>query len=127
MFAPDMSYPVVPPPPSTSLLNLALRIRGAIQSEIGLLGAAKLASPAPRLPPSLASPRTSALLLKTAGLKMGPGSIFLGALRLTGRGDPRTLFSMGANTIITGPLHVDLEAEVRIGDRVNIGHDVALL
>ncbi len=51
----------------------------------------------------------------------------MGQLNVFGEGDWATLFSIGSDTFITGPLHINLAAEVRIGDRVNIGHDVVLL
>jgi serine acetyltransferase len=51
----------------------------------------------------------------------------MGPIRLTGAGDRGELFSIGTDSIITGPLHVDLGASVHIGNRVYIGHDVTLL
>jgi len=51
----------------------------------------------------------------------------MGPLDLTGTGRLAELFSIGDDTFVTGPLHVDLGAAVRIGDRVRIGHHVALL
>ncbi len=69
--------------------------------------------------------RTTALRL--SGLRIGPRSRVMGALRITGPCNPRDLFSIGTDTLVTGPLHVDLGAEVRIGNRVYIGHDVAIL
>ena len=34
---------------------------------------------------------------------------------------------IGSDVVITGPLHIDLGDKVSIGDRIFIGHDVALL
>jgi len=48
-------------------------------------------------------------------------------MRLTGIGNPCGLLCIGENTMITGGLHVDLGASVKIGDGVRIGHDVSLL
>jgi len=51
----------------------------------------------------------------------------MGPLNVTGTGRLAELFSIGDDTFVTGPLHVDLGAAVRIGDRVRLGHHVALL
>jgi maltose O-acetyltransferase len=71
--------------------------------------------------------RARTALLRAAGIPIGVGSLFLGPLNVTGPGDVRVLLSVGARSFITGPLHVDLGAAVRIGNNVQLGHDVALL
>jgi len=71
--------------------------------------------------------RTRTALLRAAGVKIGLHSLILGPVRLTGIGDPCPFLTIGAYTIITGPLHADLAAPVKIGDGVRLGHDVALL
>lgn len=71
--------------------------------------------------------RTRTALLRAAGIPIGAGSLFLGPLNVTGPGDVRALLSVGSRSFITGPLHVDLGAAVRIGNNVQLGHDVALL
>jgi maltose O-acetyltransferase len=50
----------------------------------------------------------------------------MGPLSVTGAGEVG-LLSIGRDTLITGPMHVDLGASVRIGDRVHVGHHVVLL
>jgi acetyltransferase-like isoleucine patch superfamily enzyme len=77
--------------------------------------------------PQLTFARTRTTLLRVAGVRIGEHSLVLGPIRLTGIGDPCRFLSIGANTIITGPFHADLAAEVRIGDWVRLGHDVSLL
>jgi maltose O-acetyltransferase len=126
MFADDMSHPGSPPDYDNSP-PLGAKLARLLHSEVGLLRPARIAEAASAALPSMTFARTRTLMLRAAGFRIGAGSLFLGALRVTGRGDRRTLFSLGEQSIITGPLHVDLEAEVRIGDRVYIGHDVALL
>lgn len=69
--------------------------------------------------------RTS--ILRRAGLRIGERSRVMGALRITGHGDWRNLITIGDDTLITGPLHIDLGAPVHIGNRVHLGHDVKLL
>jgi acetyltransferase-like isoleucine patch superfamily enzyme len=52
----------------------------------------------------------------------------MGPFDVTGLAAPLRLVSIGDDTHITGPLHIDLGgAEVRIGSFVHIGHHVVLL
>jgi maltose O-acetyltransferase len=53
--------------------------------------------------------------------------MILGPLDITGPGDANAMLSFGEETLITGPLHIDLGAFVEIGDRVRMGHHVVLL
>lgn len=71
--------------------------------------------------------RTRTALLKAAGVRIGRRSMLLGAIRLTGIGDPCRFLTIGEDTIITGPIHADLAAPLRIGNHVRIGHDVSFL
>jgi maltose O-acetyltransferase len=66
-------------------------------------------------------------MLRAAGVQIGEHSLIQGKLRLTGHGNPCELLSIGEFTLVTGGLHVDLGAPVRIGSMVRIGHDVSLL
>jgi maltose O-acetyltransferase len=77
--------------------------------------------------PSSAFANTRTALLRAAGVKIGRHSLVQGKLRLTGRGNPCELLTIGEETLITGGLHVDLGAQVRIGNWVRVGHDVSLL
>lgn len=61
------------------------------------------------------------------GLKLGERTRIMGPLLITGSADWRELVHFGAGTFVTGPLRIDVDAEVRVGDRVHIGHDVLLL
>jgi maltose O-acetyltransferase len=69
--------------------------------------------------------RTS--LLRTLGLQIAATSCFAGSLHITGTGSVHDLLSVGPGCHITGPLHIDLTAPVRIGARVYMGYDVELL
>src|SRR5579859_2641524 len=71
--------------------------------------------------------RTRTAILRAAGLRIGERSLVLGAIRLSGTGNVSELFSIGSDSLISGPLHVDLAASVSIGSRVYLGHDVVLL
>jgi maltose O-acetyltransferase len=77
--------------------------------------------------PHFAFNRTRTVVLRAMGLRIGEGSRVMGPLDLTGPGDARELFSIGEATFVSGPLHVDLGAAVRIGSRVQLGHHVVLL
>lgn len=67
------------------------------------------------------------MLFRAAGVRIGPQSRIQGPMRITGLGNACPLLSIGKDTIVTGGLHVDLGAPVRIGNGVRIGHDVTLL
>lgn len=77
--------------------------------------------------PSSAFCRTRTNMLRAAGVTIGPRSLIQGTLRMTGNGHCRRLLSIGEGSLITGGLHVDLGAAIRIGNNVRIGHDVSLL
>ena len=77
--------------------------------------------------PQLTFDRTRTIVLKAAGLRIGPRSLVMGPLRITGNGDRDSRLTIGSDCVITGPLHVDLGGSVHIGDRVYVGHDVAML
>jgi maltose O-acetyltransferase len=80
-----------------------------------------------RMLPQLAFRRLRTALLRASGVRIGARSLIGGEIRITGTGSLRELLSIGEETFITGPLHVDLGGPVRIGDRVQMGHGVALV
>jgi maltose O-acetyltransferase len=69
--------------------------------------------------------RTS--ILRAAGFHIGPRTRVMGPLHVTGEGDYRTQIRIGSDTFISGPLRIDLAADVNIGSNVYVGHDVMLL
>lgn len=78
--------------------------------------------------PTQAFSRTRTMLLRQAGMKIGQSSLIQGPLRITGGVDnPCQYISIGVFTLISGALHADVGAPIRIGNRVRIGHDVSLL
>jgi acetyltransferase-like isoleucine patch superfamily enzyme len=66
-------------------------------------------------------------LLRAMGLRIGAAADIAGTLRVTGSGSLHRRLSVGPGCHITGPLHVDLTAPVRIGARVYMGYDVMLI
>jgi maltose O-acetyltransferase len=77
--------------------------------------------------PHLSFNRTRTAFLRAAGVRIGAGSLIMGGVDVTGPGDLKDLLSIGERTFITGPLHIDLGASVRIGNDVQLGHRVSLL
>jgi maltose O-acetyltransferase len=71
--------------------------------------------------------RLRTALWRSVKLDIGAGSLVMGPLLLSGTGDWQSLLSVGAETYISGPLRIDLGGAVKIGNRVNIGHDCLLL
>jgi acetyltransferase-like isoleucine patch superfamily enzyme len=77
--------------------------------------------------PHLSFNRTRTALLRASGVRLGDGALVMGPLNVTGPGSLNELLTIGDDTFITGPLHVDLGAPVRIGSCVRMGHHVVLL
>lgn len=72
--------------------------------------------------------RSRTALLRSAGVRIGPRSMVQGPLLITGSGDNPCLdVAIGTYSLISGALHCDVGAPIRIGDRVRIGHNVSLL
>ena len=71
--------------------------------------------------------RLRTALLRALGLRIGPTSLFAGPVHITGSGPVRDLLSVGRGCYFTGPLRIDLSAEVHIGDRVYMGYEIMLL
>ncbi len=106
------------------------RLLRAARSEVGFLVAEPrqvLMQMAAGPLPQLSFNRTRTALLRAGGMKIGRGSQIMGPVVITGPGLWRELFEIGEHTFVTGPLRVDLAAQVKIGNRVNLGHAVTLL
>ncbi|MES1174349.1 MAG: hypothetical protein ABUL62_08465 [Myxococcales bacterium] len=111
----------------SSLIALLRKLpRIAVEEVEPLLSGRSLAGIAAALPQQTFN-RTRTALLRRAGIRIGAHSLIQGPLRVTGRGNPCHYLCIGVGTIISGELHVDLDAPVKIGDGVRIGHEVSLL
>jgi len=122
---PESNRETATKPPVNSLLA---RLAGAAKREVVLFYPRYLAAyAAAAILPRLTFNRTRTEIMRAGGLVIGRGSLVLAPIRVTGAGDRSKLLSIGSDSIITGPLHIDLGASVRIGDRVYVGHDVAML
>jgi maltose O-acetyltransferase len=96
--------------------------------ELGALEAGRLAAHAVcGLLPENAFARLRGVLLRLCGLRLGPGTMVNGTIRLHGpRGAARRL-SVGKSCFFTCPLFLDLTGDIRIGDLVTIGNHVRVL
>jgi maltose O-acetyltransferase len=77
--------------------------------------------------PRLCFCRLRTAIYRLAGVKIGPRTLVLGRLTITGPGRVHKRLHIGAECIINSPLFLDLSAEIRIGDRVSIGHHSVLV
>jgi acetyltransferase-like isoleucine patch superfamily enzyme len=77
--------------------------------------------------PQLSFNQVRTAILRAGKLPIGAGSLVMGDINVFGEGDWSSMLSIGIDTFITGPLHINLAAPVRIGNRVNIGCEVTLL
>jgi acetyltransferase-like isoleucine patch superfamily enzyme len=103
------------------------RLAREVVTELGFDPRKVLARLVSRALPPFAYNRTRTALLRAIGVRIGAGSRIMGPLDITGcAGDPVDQLSIGEHTHVSGPLHVDLGAPVRIGSRVTIGHHVVL-
>ena len=89
-----------------------------IDARAALLGAVSRA-----LPP-FACNRVRTAALRAAGAQVGARSMLMGPIAITGAG--AELLSIGRDTMLSGPLAVDLGARITIGSRVHVGHDVLI-
>lgn len=113
-----------PPSPPPSVLA---RLWRAVSEELGPVFSRKAFAHLAEPLPSAAFSRTRTAMLRAAGVRIGRQSLIQGKVRLTGPGNPCELLSIGDGTLITGGLHADAGAAIRIGNMVRIGHDVSLL
>jgi maltose O-acetyltransferase len=113
---------------TTAPLSFLARLANAAKREVVLFYPRYVAAYAlSSVLPQLTFNRTRTEIMRAGGLVIGRGSLVLGPVRVTGAGDRSKLLSIGSGSIITGCLHIDLGASVRIGDRVYVGHDVTML
>jgi len=77
--------------------------------------------------PSYAMNRTRLLALKACGFRAGRATLFWGLPRLMGRGSPSSHLSIGTYCGFNEACVFDLEAPIRIGDHVSVGHEVRFM
>jgi acetyltransferase-like isoleucine patch superfamily enzyme len=87
---------------------------------------AVIAAVASEILPQFAFSRARTAIVRAAGVRVGDRSLIMGGFRVTGAGELRQV-RIGVDSVVTGPLYIDVGADVIIGDRVHIGHHVVLL
>jgi maltose O-acetyltransferase len=102
-------------------------VRARILDEFGFDPRKAIGRFASRALPQLSFNRTRTAVIRAMGVRIGARSLIMGPLDLTGEGASVGQLSIGEDTFVTGPLHVDLGAPVRIGNWVRLGHHVVLL
>lgn len=113
--------------PGAPAPSLVSRLSRVALEEVGPLFSRSALAELATVLPSSAFANTRTALLRAAGVTIGAQSLIQGRVRLTGHGNPCAFLSIGRDTLVTGGLHADLGAPVRIGNGVRIGHDVSLL
>jgi maltose O-acetyltransferase len=101
-----------------SLTEEVRELRPALHLVQGLTG---------HLLPQFCFNRVRTALWRAAQIPIGAGSVVMGDMFLSGHGDWPSLFSIGKETYISGPLRINLGGAVRIGNQVNIGHDCMIV
>jgi maltose O-acetyltransferase len=105
---------------------LGARLLSALEDEVSFDPRKIAIHTVSRLLPHFRFCRTRTALLRALGLRVARDAAVLGPIHLTGSGNV-ALLRIGERTYVSGPLHVDLGAEVSIGRGVRFGHDVMLL
>jgi maltose O-acetyltransferase len=77
--------------------------------------------------PSVCFNHLRTALYRWCGAQIGGGSLILGNLSLAGAGACARRLRVGRNCVLNAPLHLDLNAEIRIGDGVSVGHHVVFV
>lgn len=108
--------------------SLRARVLGVLREEFaGVRPRLLLAGMAAGLLPVHCFSRLRAHIYRAGGLRLGPGTVVRGPIRVWGAGDIARRLQIGENCFINFPLFLEMEAEVWIGDRVAIGHGVTLI
>ena len=68
-----------------------------------------------------------AAIYRAAGFRVAGGTRFAGPLTLWGTGDLYSRLTVGEQTFINSPAHIELNAPVRIGARCAIGHHLVII
>jgi maltose O-acetyltransferase len=79
-----------------------------------------------RLPPLLVGGRARALILRLAGVDIGPGSAIGGPISIAGVGRAEGL-RIGTECFVNGHCHFYVTDRIEIGDRVALGQEVMIL
>jgi maltose O-acetyltransferase len=77
--------------------------------------------------PDLVGNRCRAFALRAAGVRIGPGTVIGGGIRIVGAGRCQDRFVIGARGWINAGCYFDATHDITIGDEVAIGQQVLVL
>jgi maltose O-acetyltransferase len=80
-----------------------------------------------RLLPPFALGRLRRELLRLAGVRIGPRTVFVGSIWIAGGSNPARDVTFGADCMVNDGCRFDTAAPIAVGDNVYLGHDVALI
>jgi maltose O-acetyltransferase len=114
--------------PPDGARSVPARINGALRGEVDVLHPRlRLLDMLVGLLPHFCFNRLRTRLYRGFGLTIGPRTMILGRIELSGSGNIWNKLRIGADCQITSPLYVDINGEVTIGDRVALAHHVILV
>ena len=117
-----------PATPKSELPRLSSRLARVIREEMGDFSPRLwLAELLMRPLPNGAAGRIRAALYRSAGLCVGPKTLIVGPLTLTGSSRALRHLRIGARCFVNSPLFVDAAAPVTLGNGVSIGHHVVIV
>jgi maltose O-acetyltransferase len=71
--------------------------------------------------------RVRTALYRSAGFKIGRGTVILGKITVAGDRPPHHMLTIGDGCTINAPLYAELNESIIIGNNVGIGHHVVLI
>lgn len=77
--------------------------------------------------PGMNFSRLRTAIYRLAGIKIGRHSLIFGRLGFTGIRNAQRRLIIGANAMINEEVYLDMNADIRIGDGVSIGHHVMFI
>ncbi len=77
--------------------------------------------------PDQVGPRVRPLLLRVVGFRIGPGTLMLGAPKITGQPGLHRRLVIGRECFFNVGCRFEVGAEITFGDRIALGHEVMVL
>lgn len=104
------------------------KLRSLIQTEFeNLQFRLRLANAILHFCPATCFSRFRTNIYRLCGIQIGRSSLLIGNLTLSGSGPIFKRLKIGRLCLLNAPLHLDLNADITIGDRASIGHHVILI
>lgn len=77
--------------------------------------------------PTLCFCRLRTAIYRLAGFRIGPRTLILGRIALTGPGRIQERLRIGASVVVNAHCYLDLTGDIEIGDHASIGHHVLFI